>query len=218
MIQIKRNAVEGNRSVTRTKEIYKTLKERIVFLDYEPGQQLREQVLRDEFGIGRTPLRETLIRLQCEGLVTVVPNSGTYVATVGFQQLRDVFEIRKDLANLAGRLSALRATKEEIDKMRNLLKKMKDEHNSKRLMKLDSQFHDLFNQATQNKVLANFMRQLRNQAVRIWVFPRDKSFFHCFQKDFESLLDAVEMKDEKSSAKILQSHLQHFIDQVKEQL
>jgi DNA-binding GntR family transcriptional regulator len=56
--------------------VYRKLKERIVFLDYEPGQALREKDLMQEFGVSRTPVREALIRLEVEGLVRIFPNQG----------------------------------------------------------------------------------------------------------------------------------------------
>ena len=56
--------------------IYDALKRRIVLLEYEPGQVLREKDLIREFGVSRTPVREALIRLETEGLVRIVPNQG----------------------------------------------------------------------------------------------------------------------------------------------
>ncbi|MCF8105753.1 MAG: GntR family transcriptional regulator, partial [Desulfohalobiaceae bacterium] len=93
--------------------IYRELKRRIVFLDYEPGQSLREKDLIEEFGVSRTPVREAFIRLESDGLVRIFPNLGTIVTEVSFQQLKDVFEIRSYLVRLAGQLAAARATEED---------------------------------------------------------------------------------------------------------
>jgi DNA-binding GntR family transcriptional regulator len=45
------------------REIYRTIKDRILFLEYKPGQILNENTLAEEFGVSRTPLREVLSRL-----------------------------------------------------------------------------------------------------------------------------------------------------------
>ena len=61
------------RPLTKGKpSIYESLKDRIILLDYEPGQLIREKDLMDEFQVSRTPVREALIRLQSDELVRPV--------------------------------------------------------------------------------------------------------------------------------------------------
>lgn len=198
-------------------EVLEIIKERIVYLDYEPGKQLREKELREEFNIGRTPLREIFIKLENEGLITTVPHSGTYVSTVSFHELRDLFEVRSYLISLAGKLAARRITKEELKELRKLIDEMSSEEDPKELMKLDSRAHELVNNATKNEVLAENLRKLRQQSVRIWVFPRTKKFMNKFKDEFSELIEALEDGDEKKSGKILSSHMEDFINEIKDQ-
>ncbi|MEF8797969.1 MAG: GntR family transcriptional regulator [Candidatus Bipolaricaulota bacterium] len=198
-------------------EVLDIIKERIVYLDYEPGKQLREKELREEFSIGRTPLREIFIKLENEGLITTVPHSGTYVSTVSFHELRDLFEVRSYLISLAGKLAARRITEGEIKKLRELIEEMNSEEDPKELMKLDSRAHELVNNATKNGVLAENLRKLRQQSVRIWVFPRTKKFMSKFKDEFLELTEALEDGNEKKSGNILASHMEDFIDEIKDQ-
>lgn len=193
------------------------IKERIVYLDYEPGKQLREKELREEFDIGRTPLREIFIKLESEGLITTVPHSGTYVSTVSFHELRDLFEVRSYLISLAGKLAAKRINEGELEELKELIDKMKSEKDPKKLMKLDSQAHELVNEATRNAVLVENLRKLRQQSVRIWVFPRTKEFMSSFAEEFDELIGALSEGDEKRSGRILASHMEDFIDEIKNQ-
>lgn len=188
-----------------------------MLLDYEPGQVLREKELMEEFSVSRTPIREALIRLEMEGLVRIIPNSGTYVTEVGFQKLKDVFEIRSFLVGLAGRLAAARFTDEELGMMKALVEKMKEQEEPRILMQLDSEFHDLINRATKNRVLAQMLEMLRNQAVRIWTFSKEGPY-SLFAQDFEELLEALEKRDEVRSAQILEDHAKKFIENIKSQL
>ncbi|MBS3812731.1 GntR family transcriptional regulator, partial [Candidatus Bipolaricaulota bacterium] len=87
-------------------EIYSTLRERIIFVDYEPGHPLSEQKMADKFGCSRVPVREALILLKVEGLVTVVANQGTFVSDVSLRYLKDNFIIRSKLAKVLGKLAA----------------------------------------------------------------------------------------------------------------
>lgn len=198
-------------------KVLEIIKERIVYLDYEPGKQLREKELREEFDIGRTPLREIFIKLESEGLITTVPHSGTYVSTVSFHELRDLFEVRSYLISLAGKLAARRINEGELEEMREHLKEMEGIEKPKKLMKMDSQAHEMVNRATKNEVLAESLKKLREQSVRIWVFPRTKKFMNSFKVEFAELIKALEEGDEERSGKILASHMEDFIDEIKEQ-
>ncbi len=198
-------------------EVLKIIREKIVYLDYEPGKQLREKELREEFDIGRTPLREIFIKLEAEGLITTVPHSGTYVSTVSFHELRDLFEVRSYLIRLAGKLAARRIQGSQIEELKDLVEELKTETDPKKLMKLDSRGHEIINKATHNKVLADSLRKLRQQTVRIWVFPRRKDFMGTFGEEFEDLIEALEEGDETKSGNVLASHMNDFINEIKEQ-
>lgn len=73
---------------------------------------MREKEIMEEFGVSRTPIRETLMRLKMEGLVRIILNVGIIVEDVSFQQFRDVFETRSYLVQLSVQLAATRITKE----------------------------------------------------------------------------------------------------------
>ena len=198
--------------------VYSILREKIVLGDYKPGQVLKEKELMKEFNIGRTPLRELLVRLDAEGLVEIVPYSGVHVSSVEFKELIDVMELRRPLIKIAGKLAAERATKDEIEKMKNLLNKFKDNLDEKELIKLDSKFHDLINMATHNQVLYGILQALRDRVLRLWILPKDKSFVYTFREDFQRLISAIEKKDKDSSANILTAHAEFFIEKIKAQL
>jgi len=200
--------------------IYNELKKRIVLLDYEPGQVLREKELIEEFGVSRTPVREALIRLEVEGLVRIFPNLGTIVSEVSFQQLKDIIEIRQYLVRLTGQLAAARCTREDLDEMRSLVAEMKNQHgNIKEMMRLDSSLHDLINQATKNDMLVKILGMLRDQAVRIWTFsPSDDQYFDKVALEFDELINALENRNEEESARLLEKHTRRFIEHVREQL
>jgi DNA-binding GntR family transcriptional regulator len=199
--------------------IYALIKKRIVLLDYQPGQVLREKDLIKEFKVSRTPVREALIRLEVEGLVRIFPNQGTIVTEVSFQQLKDIFEIRSYLVKFTGQLAAARITREELDRMRALVDQMKSEKDPKSLMNLDLELHDLINQATKNAALVKILAMLRDQAVRIWSFSQtDDGYYSRLSEEFEELLDALERHDEEESARILEKHTRRFIEHIRSQL
>jgi len=199
------------------KKVYSEVKRRIVFLDYKPGQFLYTKELMKEFGVSLTPIREAFIHLEAEELVDIIPNRGAYVSEVSFQDFKDIFEVRLFLIGQSGRLTAQRITNEELIKMKKLLKKIKQEKERKVLIQLDSEFHDLVNQATKNRALVKTLERLRNQVARLWIFTTKENDIYSLQipEDFEELVKALENRDQSRSEKILRNHAIHFINQVK---
>lgn len=198
--------------------LYDELKKRIVLLDYEPGQVLREKELIEEFGVSRTPVREALIRLETDGLVRILPNLGTIVSEVSFQQLKDVIEVRSHLILLSGQLAAARITKQELEELHGLIEQMKQETDPKLLMDLDTRAHDLINQASKNEMLVNMLCQLRDLVVRIWFyFPTNDEYYNGLSEEFEELEAALQAGNQEESAKLLEKHTQRFIDHIRGQ-
>ena len=61
---------------------YETIVRKIICLEYPPGQYLEENQLVEELGIGRTPVREALVRLQSENMIESQPNKGVVVRPI----------------------------------------------------------------------------------------------------------------------------------------
>jgi DNA-binding GntR family transcriptional regulator len=198
------------------KEIYTELKNRIVYLDYKPKQVLNIKELAKEFEVSPIPVREVLILLEAEKLVHIIPNNGIYVTDVSFQELKDVFEVRLFLIGLSGRLAAQRVTTEELNKMKELLKKIKQEKDRNILIQLDAEFHDLVNCSTKNQTLAETLKRLRNQIGRLWFFAKENdAYSQKIPDDFEKLIKALKNKEQNKCEQIMKDHAIHFINQIK---
>ncbi len=201
------------------KDIYKELKKRIVFLDYKPKQVLSIKELAKEFGVSPMPIREVLILLETEKLVHIIPNNGIYVTDISFQELKDVFEVRLFLIGLSGRLAAQRVTTEELNKMKELLKKIKQEKDRNILIQLDAEFHDLINYSSKNETLAETLKKLRNQIGRLWFFAKENdAYSQKIPEDFEELIKALENKEQNKCEQIMKDHAICFINQIKTSL
>ena len=104
-----------------SEEAYTQLRSMIVRLDFVPGDVLREDDLQDQLGIGRTPIREALQRLEREHFVNVVPRQGIFVTGIDVGELSMLFETRSVLEPYAARLAALRGTDDSWEAMEEAL-------------------------------------------------------------------------------------------------
>jgi len=197
-------------------DIFNELKRRIVFFEYKPKQVLSIKELSMEFGVSAIPIRETLIRLEEEKLISIIPNNVVYVSDLSFQELKDVFEVRLFLLGLVGQLAAKRAKPEDIKEMKSLTEKMKQEKNRKKIIELDAQFHDLLNKSTGNEVLAENLERLRNRLGRLWYLAeKGESYSLQIPDEISNLIKALEERDGEKSKQILEEHAIHFIERIK---
>src|SRR5262249_20168769 len=70
--------------------IYTALRERIVFGELKHGERLVEADLATRFKVSKTPVREALLTLEAEGLVTMRAHRGAIVSHVSAEQYRDL--------------------------------------------------------------------------------------------------------------------------------
>jgi GntR family carbon starvation induced transcriptional regulator len=80
--------------ISKTEAAYRTLRRDILSARLAPGSALKLGALRNTYGIGWTPLREALSRLEAEHLVTAISNRGFAVAPVSRSELEDLTRSR----------------------------------------------------------------------------------------------------------------------------
>ncbi len=76
-------------------QIVEYLRERILALDLAPGTALSRVELQKQFGLSQTPVRDALMRLEEEGLVTVYPQYATLVSKIDINLARQTHLMRR---------------------------------------------------------------------------------------------------------------------------
>jgi DNA-binding GntR family transcriptional regulator len=91
--------------------IGKALAERIIAGEIEPDSRLRQDHIAEEFGVSHVPVREAFRRLEAQGLARSEPRRGFRVASFGFDEVKEVAEMRAALEALALREAAPHLTR-----------------------------------------------------------------------------------------------------------
>lgn len=91
-------------------QVYESLRHSIIMLQIPPGAPIVEKDVCAAMDVSRTPVREAVQRLAEEGLVNVIPHSGTYVSQISYQVAEEGFVIRRALEIESVRRAALRFT------------------------------------------------------------------------------------------------------------
>lgn len=80
-----------------TARVYVALRDAIVSLDLKPGELLDKQAIADRLGVSRFPVGEAMNRLAAEGLVDIIPQSGSRVARIRISDARENMFLRRAL-------------------------------------------------------------------------------------------------------------------------
>ncbi len=159
-------------------KIYNTIKQRILNLHYEPGQNLNQKELAAELGMSQTPIREVFLRLEWEKLVTILPRIGIHVTKIDFKELKEVYRTRILIEGELGRLTAQNISDDQLAEMKKLLescKKIKGERAREKLVGLDKKFRDILSNAANCSTLQEISELLYNQTLRVWHLTFDES-------------------------------------------
>lgn len=211
--------------MTSTKEeAYKNLRYRIIKQELKPGQVLNEKGLMEYYGLGRTPIREILLELKKDGLVQIIPRSGTLVAPLDLREFKQVIEIRATLEGLAGELAAERITEAQLEQLREIaltVVKLRREgsKNSEKLFQCESDFHGVVYEATFNPWLVETLQELQGVCARFWhylVFGEKELLAQL--DDQREMLAALEDRDADRAKQIMHTHIINFSNQVKENI
>lgn len=74
--------------------IYQAIRRAILTCELEPGRELREQILAERYRVSRSPVRDALLRLEQESLVTVLPRQGYLVNAISIPDVEAMFDLR----------------------------------------------------------------------------------------------------------------------------
>lgn len=132
---------------TLSEQAYDTLRAMIVRGEMPPGTRLSEPELTLRLAVGRTPLREALLRLAQDGLVAIYPQSGSFVTQISLTQLEEAQFVRERLECGIIRRVAARADKRALSGLRSLLQRQEqaaDEDDAEQFHTLDEALHESF--------------------------------------------------------------------------
>lgn len=161
----------GQPCASLTDEAYAALEEKVVTLELQPGADISEQVVCQEIGLGRTPVREALQRLAREGLVAVLPRKGIRVTDVDPARQLLVLEVRRELERLLSRAAAERASPAERAELGEIADGMDEAaatNDDRTFMRLDRALNLLVMAAAHNEFAAGAMRLINGQSRRFW--------------------------------------------------
>ncbi|MEM9104041.1 MAG: GntR family transcriptional regulator [Pseudomonadota bacterium] len=152
-------------------DLQRIILERICFLDYKPGDQLKEAELAAEFGVSRTPLRDALSRINHLGLIESRNGVGTVVVRLSDRQIADIYEMRLQLAPMIGTNGSGEISDTHRKQLRRLLEQAEAlgaRVEARTYVQLNHDLNQLIAALIGNRILRSFWLQTYWQAASTW--------------------------------------------------
>jgi GntR family transcriptional repressor for pyruvate dehydrogenase complex len=199
----------------------------------QPGDQLPpERELADRLGVGRGVVREAIKLLAERGLVAILPGRGTFVAEldpnilsdqlgryfkVGRSSFRDLNEARNTLEVEIAGLAALRASKDDLEEMRQAIQDMETFIDSPDdYIEADLVFHSVLARATENEifsllgsVITDLLQESRRTIFQVPGAPARGQNWH------RLIYQAIENGDPDAARESMRKHMQQVTEDAK---
>jgi DNA-binding GntR family transcriptional regulator len=207
---------EGNGGVSLSRQAYQRLRDQIVTLKLPPGAPLQEAALMEELGLGRTPIREALQWLACQGLVALQPRRGAFVANISATDLQQIFELRKELEGYAAALAAERATPEDVAGMERILAALDGAGGAQASITVDNAFHHALARSAHNKFLRSTLSRLYYLNLRLWYLALDRiGPMRDAIEQHRAVLAAIKRRDGQKAEAAIREHIADFQERIR---
>jgi DNA-binding GntR family transcriptional regulator len=210
--------VAGEQSGTATSlagRAYKQIKDRLVMLDIRPGEPINDVGLAAELGVGRTPVREALKRLETDHLVVSYARRGTFATVVDVTELGAISDIRQLLEPHAARRAAENASPSQRTELRETAVEISGlqmvDGDRTTFISEDMAIHQLIYRATGNPHLEDVLVRYDNLATRIWCLVIDKlPDLADHVREHSTLLEAIAAGEGDTAAALALAHVTSF--------
>ena len=194
---------------------YRVLCDELIVLDIKPGEPLNDDVISRRLGVGRTPIREAMKRLEGDHLVVAYPRRGTFASGVDITDMAEISEIRQLLEPAAAARAARVASprvKQELKKFAREVDQLLGGRLAQRdLMRLDMRVHRTIYRAAGSRHLEDVLIRYDNLATRIWSLVLEKlpPVSEHIAQHIE-LLECIADGDVEASARLTAKHVSEF--------
>lgn len=175
------------------------------------GAKLNEADLAESMRISRAPVREAFRSLETAGLVRFEKNRGVYIREITDEEAAELYAVRRNLDEMAGRLLAPSFTDRQASELAGMLEELEAASTSgdvDRYFPLNIAFHDRLVEMAGNKTLLGFYRQVidRMHLLRRRGFETDSSSA-ASHKEHLAILRALRLRDADAASRAMGQHV-----------
>ena len=178
-----------------------------------PGTKLVEDRLAELFDTSRAQVRDVLARLADEGVATIIPNRGAFIASPSPEETREVFEARRLIEPALVRRFIARRDDAALGRLHKLVEEEQQaraRQDRPTMVRLSGEFHIRLAEYAGNRMLERCMRALASLtclAIFLYDAPHATA---CREDEHELLLAAIARRRADRAAALMLQHLDHI--------
>lgn len=196
--------------------VYSSLLDDILRMKLLPGQVISEKLLKERFNISRQPVREALIKLSMDGLVTVVPQVRTHVAYLNAKLINETVFARCAVEAEAIKLVSRTATEEDIARLHLIIADQERAcaaGDADGLDLTDRQFHRELLAIADVPGMWPMVEQLRRSTLRSRAIVIEQmNGMDQAILDHKRILDAIERRSAEEAEQAIRRHINVHLD------
>lgn len=193
-------------------QAYETIRSGIVYAYYAPGDKLQVKDLCADLDMGRTPIRESLVRLRQEGLVRTVPQSGTYVREISLSAVENARYVRENLETHIGVSAAALATYDDLARLQSILKmegSARQRADRRAFFESDNDFHRELYRIAHKERIWGWLEEISTDLKRYrWLRVKTEELdWGSIDAQHHAIFDAVAQRDTDGVRFLVANHL-----------
>ena len=194
-------------------QIYKIIKDKIIWHEIKMGERIIDKKLAEELGVSRSMVRQVLTILAKEELFTMVPRNGFYVREITRKEIGEIYNIRKILEGYATELAVPKINRRDIAEVEEVFKKAKedlDKNEIKSFIEADILLHKLLLDNCGNECLKKMINEHNDKYAfyRIIDLSRIERAKESYFEHYE-IFKAIKEKKVQLSAKLMAKHIEN---------
>ena len=151
-------------------QVYDAIKDNIINGKLKPGERINEVQLSQSLDVSRGPVRESISKLEQDGLIIRNNRSILEVYTPDVDDLKDIYECRIALESMAAEKAAQLISQKDIERLERLINRSQSivnlsediEESTVQFLELNSEFHNIIIGVSQNNRLMHQIDQLKS--------------------------------------------------------
>jgi DNA-binding GntR family transcriptional regulator len=197
-----------------TDQLFIHIKKMILSQELKCGESIPEEKIAKLFGVSRTPIRETLRKLEKYGLVKITPRSQAKVIEIVPEEVQYIGEVRSVMETLAARILAKKAGTEDIESLEEIAKECANAAkigNSGEAFEADGLFHLEIAKCCGNPYIYSILKNLEAKIQLIRIMYCSPKVMISDIRIHSQIIEAIANHDSKKTSSLMQKHIGDFI-------
>ncbi len=210
------------RQISLVDSVYEAIRDSICDGLLKPGERITQEGIAERLDVSRQPVGQALVLLRSQGFIQDAGRRGVMVSPLEQQTVRDIYEIRSALDQLAARLAAERNSKQLLEDGHRLIGAVRDDldgASTTDLVKADMDFHELIYRHSGNGLiqpsLGTYWHHLRRVMAAVIEFG---DYRELIWSEHEGILNAIGEGDGNQAAELAKAHVERASHSLTESL